>query len=337
MTMTIALLVGGCPDRAMKPVVAPPVTAVPDLTGPPDCGAFDAASLAKCVSRQRVEDDTRLIAASRAPGSDHHDKVRRKCRRRLTELGYETEAQDYGSGTNIIGRKPGFSKPGEVVVVGAHYDQRAGCEGADDNASGVAAVLELARVLSTGRFDRSLVIACWDEGEGGQIGSAAHAARAKNAGMDIELAVSLEAIAYARDEPDSQQVPDGFEQLFPDQSLALLNNDHRANFLIVVAETTTESAAMRVVHHGAANELDVHVLTLTERMKVKQRKLHRSDHVSFWDRGFPAMLVTDSGPFRNPRIGCARGADTAASLDFEFASQATSAALGAIAEALEPR
>lgn len=334
----LAALVAGCPERlVMRPPPAPAVTGVPDLSPAPDCGSYDAAAVMACVSAERYEADARAIARARAPGSEHHRAIRDMCATQLTELGYETRVVDYGTGANVIGDKPGFSKPDEIIVVGAHYDQKGDCPGADDNASGVAAVLEAARVLAAGRFDRTLVLACWDEGERGQLGSAAHAERAQQDGAKIQLAVSFEAIAFASEEKASQTVPAGFERLFPDQVLALIDSDFRANFLTVVAESATEPWAKRVVTHGQSESLAVHVLTLTERMKVKQKELHRSDHASFWDRRFPAMLVTDSGPFRNPRVGCRNGRDEASTLDFHFATRATRAAIGAIVDALEPR
>jgi Zn-dependent M28 family amino/carboxypeptidase len=339
LTVTAAAAVGlACPRRLVttSPPLEP-VTKVPDLSGPADCGGHGADALMACVSRERIETDARAIAKPRPPGSPHHADVKRRCGERFTELGYEAELHDYGTGVNVLGTKPGFSKPDEIVVVGAHYDQKGTCPGADDNASGVAALLELARVLSKARFDRTLVVACWDEGERGQLGSRAHAERAKKNETQVALAVSLEAVAYASDEKETQHVPEGFERLFPDQALALLDDDYRANFLTVVAETSTEKWADRIVAHGKAIELDVRVLTLTERMKVKQRELHPSDHVSFWDRTYPAMLITDSGPYRNDRIGCENGADSADTLSYPFAAQTTRASLGAIVEALELR
>ncbi len=336
--LALALALSGCPRRlVMRPEPQDPVRGVPDLSSVEQCGAFDAAALMECVSPARVAADIEHVAKSRPSASPHHRVVRDTCRDRLSALGYETRLLPYPTGENVVGSKTGFTKPNEVVVVGAHYDQLEGCPGADDNASGVAAVLEVARVLSSGRFDRSLVVACWDEGERGQLGSRAHARQAREQGTAIVLAVSFEAIAFSRAEKNSQTVPEGFEQLFPDEALALLEDDHRADFLTVVAESASEPWARRVVHHGAQRELEVHVLTLTERMKVKQKKLHRSDHASFWDEGYPAMLVTDSGPFRNDRIGCAHGQDSPSTLDFAFAGRVVRASVGALAEVLEVR
>ena len=96
----------------------------------------------------------------------------------FASLGYTVEREAYGTGVNVIGVLDGTSAPAEQVVISAHYDSVANCPGADDNGSGVAGVLEAARVLSTSQHKRTLVVACWDEEEKGLIGSSAFVARA---------------------------------------------------------------------------------------------------------------------------------------------------------------
>jgi len=291
----------------------------------------------QCVDSDRIEQDVQTIAKPRPPSSKHHLAVRNLCAERLSALGYTVTLHPYGTGTNVVGTKPGFSKSQQQVILSAHYDHLAGCPGADDNASGLAAVLETARVLITARFDRSLLIACWDEGEQGQVGSAAYAREARARDDRIVGMFSYEALGYASSEPGSQQVPDRFEEAFPDLALALLESDYRANFLTVVAETATEPVAAAVVRHGQALGLPVHVLSLTERQKVKQQELPRSDHASFWDAGFPALLLTDTGSFRNPHHHCQTTPDAPATLDYQFTTTTTRAGLGAAVELLRLR
>ncbi|MCA9620370.1 MAG: M28 family peptidase [Myxococcales bacterium] len=311
-----------------------PLELPPDLAVDSSCGPASAASLAHCVDVMRLEEDVRLVARPRPPESEHHDQVRDHCRHRLSELGFEVSIHSYGTGENVIGLKPGFSRPEERVVVGAHYDQVERCPGADDNASGVAAVLELARVLSISRYERSLVVACWDEGEESQRGSRSYARDAVMRGDKITLAVALEAVAYASSAPDSQTIPERFEEAFPEQALAMLDNHYRGDFLTVVADRVSYPYATSVVEHGGRFDLGVQVLRLTERLKANQREMHRSDHVGFWEQEVPAMLLTDTASYRNPNVGCKKGVDGPDSLDFGFADRVTRAAVGAIAEAL---
>jgi Zn-dependent M28 family amino/carboxypeptidase len=321
----------GCGGPAAQPQPRKPVN-VPDLD-PGGCGPFDAESLVGCVDPARVEADVRHIAVPRPPGSPQHLAVQELCAARLGELGYEVALEPYETGVNVVGTKAGYTRTDEVVVAGAHYDGTAGCPAADDNASGVAVLLEAARVLAAARLDRTLVVGCWDEGERRQLGSAAWAHEAKARGRRIALALSLEAVGYASDRPDTQKIPDRFEELFPDQALALLDDDHRATFLTIVADSPTRPVADAVARHARAAGLPTHVLVLTARQKIKQQDLHRSDHSSFWESGFPAMLITDSGPFRNPRIHCKEGPDDSASLDYRFAGRTARATVGGLADA----
>jgi len=319
------------------PHLPPMGTEVPHLDGGDRCGPYSAQTLMHCVDTDRITADVKTVAQPRPPASAHHLAVRELCAERLRAAGYEVRLHDYGTGINVVGVKPGFSKPQEQVVLSAHYDHLPGCPGADDNASGVAALLESARVLATARFDRSVVIACWDEGERGQLGSAAYARQAQARQERLVGVFSYEAIGYASSEPGSQKVPERFEEAFPDQALTLLESDYRANFLTVVAETATEPSAAAVVRHGRSLGLPVHVLSLTERQKVKQKTLHRSDHASFWDAGYPALLLTDTGSFRNPHLHCLDGPDRADTLDYRFIATATRAGLGAAVDLLQLR
>jgi hypothetical protein len=251
---------------------------------------------------------------------------------RLVEQSYEVAGREYRNVCVLFG-----PETGERIVVGAHYDACGELPGADDNASGVAATLEAARVLGTGRFDRTLVVACWDEGERGQLGSKAYARNARSFEGETVLAVVFEAVGYRDDRPDTQEIPDGFERVFPDQALAMLDNEYRADFLTIVADRKSMPFAKRVVDHASHFQLDTHILRLTERIKLEMDTLHRSDHVSFWDEEMAAILLTDTGPYRNPRVRCKKGIDGPDSLDYDFAANVTRAAVGAAAEALEVR
>lgn len=315
----------------------PPLLA-PELADDTNCANDSVAGLTGCIDDAFIERDIRRIALHRPPGSPHHAAVQALCAERLAAMGFEMEVMRYGSGTNVIGIKPGFSKPQERVLLGAHYDQLEWCDGADDNASGVAVLLELGRVLSRATFDRTLVAACWDEGEKGQLGSRAYAERARSVGERIEVAFSFEAVAYASDEPDSQRLPDRFEEIFPDQALSLLDSDYRADFLTLVSEAHTDDYAAAASEASKRIALPLQVLRLSEAQKRKVNgDMHMSDHVSFWNVEVPAMLFTDSGRYRNPNIGCKAQPDSVDTLDYAFAGKVARAALAAAVTALEIR
>jgi Zn-dependent M28 family amino/carboxypeptidase len=164
----------------------------------------------------RLQSDVVLIAEPRPPGSTHWQAIQDLCADRFQQYGFEVERHQYATGVNVIGKRAGSTTPGEQVIISAHYDHIPDCPGADDNASGVAAVLETARVLAGAAFDRTLVLACWDEEEDGLIGSEAYATRAAQNNETIVSMVSLEMIGY-RSDSNSQTTPAGFNLLFADE------------------------------------------------------------------------------------------------------------------------
>ncbi len=174
---------GGCGDSKAEGSggATSTTTGATTSTNTGSCGTGSATAIADCVEQSRYEADLKFVAAPRPPGSAHHQAVRDLCAARFAEYGFTVEQHDYGTGSNVIGVLPGASD--ERVIVSAHYDSTDGsCPGADDNATGVAGVLETARVMATASLDRTLVVACWDEEEDGLIGSDAYAARAKQSG-----------------------------------------------------------------------------------------------------------------------------------------------------------
>lgn len=314
--------VKGGPRKAVQP----PVVGVPiDEDG---CHGDSAVGLARCVEAGRIADDLGILAVPRGPGTAGHARVRAICRERFAALGFAVEEQRFEGGVNVIGVKPGVTRHGEKVVVSAHYDAVGDCTAADDNASGVAVLFEAARALAEARFSRSLVVACWDGGENRQAGSSAYA---REAGASVRAMVSLESVGYVDRRPDSQRIPEGFERLFPDMALRMLDNDDRGDFATVVSDRRAAAWARRVAE--ADPTLRVEVLVVSDAAKAQQRTLHRSDHASFWEVEGRAILLTDTGPFRNPRHHCEGGDDTPDHLDFDFA--AGMARLAVVAAALE--
>jgi hypothetical protein len=296
-------------------------------------------ALMDCVEQPRYEEDLQFIADLRVPGSAHWQAVQDLCADRLIELGYEVELQAYGTGTNVLGVRPGTEPAGagERVVVGAHYDHIDACTGANDNATGVAATLELARVLVDVPTPRTLVIACWDEEELGLLGSHAHAQASLDAGEQLAAVFSLDMIGVASDEPDSQFVPDGFDLLFPDQYAELEANQFRGDFLLWVSDDTM--TPIGIAFDGFADLLALPTLgtSLSDELKTSELliDLRRSDHASFWDLDLPAMLLNDSGEFRYSAYHCADGTDdTLDKLDNGFSVKITKATVATTAVAL---
>jgi hypothetical protein len=297
-------------------------------------------SLRGCVQTDRFATELQgLASAPRVPGSPEWQAAQDRCASELESLGFRVERQDYGTGINVIGVLPGVEKPQEHVIVAAHYDSVYDCDGADDNASGVAGALEAARVLATQRYARSLVVACWDEEEQGLVGSSWYARRAKARDEKIVANYTLEMIGYASDEADSQLLPSGLDLVFPTQAQQIADNDHRGDFITVVGDDINAAAPAAIEAHAAAIGLPVVRLELVDafRRAPEFGDLRRSDHAPFWDLGYPGIMVTDTSEFRNPNYHCAWGADAVDVIDTAFAARVVQAVVGSAAEQLEVR
>jgi hypothetical protein len=319
-------------------LLAAPVSLAMACEDEPDLAPV--ADLMANVDQERYLDDLRFIARERPPGSPHHRAVQDRSAERLASLGFSVERQDYGSGVNIIGRLEGTRSPDETVLISAHYDHIPGCPGADDNATGVAGALEAARVLRTPR-PRTLVVALWDEEENGFGGSEAYASRLMSRGEADHVVVSfvLEMIGYTSNAPNSQQVPPGFDLIFPSQVQALANDQNRGDFLVIIPDTAAVPYAERLEAHAA--ELGLPTLSLPVPGMLKNNPLandlRRSDHRSFWEVDVPAMMLGDTANFRNPNYHCFGGPDVVDDLDHGFARRVIAATVGAAADALQDR
>lgn len=323
MWFLLAACTPSSPSSVVEPPVTPPApqpapTEMPVPTDPPE----PPGPSTDVVDRAGYEADVRLLAVPRTPNSPGWQAAQDLCADRFAELGYEVTLDTFATGTNVLGRKVG----GEgTVVVGAHYDSVAGCDGADDNASGVAGVLELARMLQDAELDHDVLFACWDQEEAGLVGSTAWVRDHTEVVLE---AWSLEMIGYASSAPNTQTLPFGIDLLFPNQAAAVAANDNRGDFIAFVADVPMQGSATDFQAHAHAIGLPVVPLLLNRNLVDSPftGDLKRSDHAPFWAAGIPAVMLTDSANFRNQAYHCVGAPDTVDRLDFEFAGDVLQAA-----------
>ncbi|MBU1676492.1 M20/M25/M40 family metallo-hydrolase [bacterium] len=230
------------------------------------------------------------------PGEEGWQMVQDYLRDELEALGFAVELHDYGTGLNVIGVLEGGDRADELVVASAHYDHIPGCPGADDNASGLAAVLEHARILSEVSFERTLVVAFWDEEEWGLIGSEAWVAEAAARGDDIVSSIVYDTFAYTCNEPECQQLPFGFELLVPDQADELADNEYRGDFTALFGNEAAAATLDALAVHAEDISLSQLSVALSDELIANpaMSDLQRSDHAPFWDAGYPSVFITDT-------------------------------------------
>jgi hypothetical protein len=304
------------------------------------CGQGSPEAFMACVDPAGYDADLRFVAQPREPGSTHWQEVQDLCAQRFAEYGYTVELMSYDTGVNVIGVMEGGDLASERVLVSAHYDHIPGCPGADDNASGLAGLLQSARILATGSYRRTLVVACWDEEERGLLGSEAYAQRAAANDEDLVANFVYEMIGVYSDKPNSQTLPPGLDLLYPDQTAVLEANDFRADFVGLIHDQLHSMPHVEAMTRlGRKVGLKTVAIDLSEAMKnsALANDLRRSDHAPFWQVNLPGIMITDTSEFRYPQYHCRNGDDVVANLNQDFAVQITQATIGAAVETLELR
>jgi len=235
---------------------------------------------------------------------------------------------------NVIGRRQGFSSDSLIYVLDAHYDTVADSPGADDNGSGTAALVEITRVLNRYSFKNTLYACAFDGEEYGLLGSNAFLKSGTQAGDRIQSALNFEMIGYYSDEPNSQEIPNGFEVLFPAQTTQIIQNQKRGDFITNVSNTNSQVISSLFAEQ-ALNYSTAPVITLPVPGKGEiTPDLRRSDHASFWDKNIPALMITDGANFRNKNYHTPH--DTSGSLSINFMTNIARVSLAVMATQLEP-
>lgn len=304
---------------------------------PPVCGTDSAAALGACVEESRFAADLATIAGARPDPTPHWLEVQTLCKSRFTELGYQVTLHAYGDGINVVGVLPGTTQPDSHVVIAAHYDSVPSCAGADDNGTGVAGVLEAARVLASTPHDRTLVVACWDQEERGLYGSWTWTREASEAGKRVIVDFTFEMIGYFTDEPNTQALPPGFGALFADAQAAITANESRGDFIGLIGNPPATAHTQSLVGHAGDYGLPALDLTVPDALVESPLidDLRRSDHGPFWAYGYPAIQITDTANFRNGGYHCGAFDDSVDLVDTARARLVVAATVAAAAEALQ--
>ena len=244
----------------------------------------------------------------------------------LSESGYEVGRHTYEvSGQaceNVEAEVRGTERPDEILVIGAHYDSVRGSPGANDNGTGVAAMLALARAFAQSPHSRTLRFVAFTNEEPPffqtrHMGSRVYAQRSQQRGENIILMLSLETIGYYSDEPGSQSY------LFP----LNLFYPSTGNFIAFVSNVENGPLVRRLI--SAFRE---HASFPSEGGALWGwlPGVGWSDHWAFWKEGFPAVMLTDTALFRYPAYHTA--SDTPDKIHYEHLARVVSGLQLVIAE-----
>ncbi len=219
----------------------------------------------------------------------------------LKSLGWSPNLQSFVDGINIVAEHPGKSSKIGTIIVAAHYDTVPGSPGADDNASGVATLLEIARLFSTLPTPQTLKLVFFDAEEIGLRGSLAFTANKANL-ADLNGVIVMDMIGFGCYTPNCQKYPPG---------LPTFTQRNRGDFLAVVGD------AEHLQLLNAFNSATLPVITLPIPLKgLFTPDVLRSDHAPFWYQGIGAVLVTDTANLRSPHYH--QSSDTVANIERSF-------------------
>lgn len=207
---------------------------------------------------------------------------------------------------NLWWERKGTKKPDEIVLIGAHYDSAVGAPAANDNGSGIAALLCLAKELAEWQPERTLRFVAFPNEEQpffqrNDMGSYVHAAGCRKRKEKIVAMLSLETIGYYSDRPGSQSYPANLRPYFPTTG----------NFVAFVGNPSSEKLVKQV-----AGSFRQHAKFPSEgaALPAELPGVGWSDHWSFWQFGYPAVMVTDTALFRYPHYH--KVSDTPDKIDF---------------------
>jgi aminopeptidase YwaD len=240
-----------------------------------------------------------------------HLYVREYVREQLGQWGaIETHEFEFrgGSHQNLMLQVPAQTgEPDRLpIVIGAHYDAVPGVPGADDNASGLAVLLEMARSFADTPCRYPVQFVAFDLEEMGLVGSKAYARTLHQQGQKLRLMLSLEMVGYCDRTPGSQRYPAGLERFYPD----------RGDFIGLIGNIPTLPDLLRLSRQmRKAGPVPCEWLPAGQKgLIVPETRL--SDHAPFWDLGYPALMVTDTSFMRNPHYH--KESDRLNTLDLDF-------------------
>ncbi|MBE2215026.1 MAG: M20/M25/M40 family metallo-hydrolase [Opitutaceae bacterium] len=300
------------------------------------CGAQQADPHETLAASLRA--DVTVLAQDIGPRHVHRDDSLARAERWIAEqfaaAGYVVARETYDARgdevANLVAAVPGVAggaRAQEIIVIGAHYDTVLTTPGADDNASGVAALLALARGFASAKPARTVRFVAFAQEEPiyfqtQWMGSRVYARGCKERGETIVAMLSLETLGYYSNEKGSQQYPPVVGWFYPS----------RGNFVAFVGNRGSKRLVRSAIQSfRTRSDFPAEAAALPAQLPG----IGWSDHWSFWQEDFQAIMVTDTAPFRNPHYH--RGSDTVETLDYTRLARVVDGLRGVLADLADPR
>jgi len=265
------------------------------------------------VDRRHLTDTLKQLVGERHP---HSSPNRLKdtevyLHKQFAQAGLTVTTQPFtalgGTYRNVIGTaRPtsGQRQPDPPLILAAHFDTVEGSPGADDNASALAVMLHVARQVQSMKLVRPVHFIAFNLEEENLLGSQAYTTLLRKNGESIHGAIVLECVGYASHQANSQKIPPGIPIAVPTTG----------NFLAVIGNERSQSLTGTVAQAMKSHLPIVPLVVPGNGEKLPDTR--RSDHTSFWEHGFPAVMLTDTANFRNPHYH--RPTDTLETLNLDF-------------------
>lgn len=265
------------------------------------------------VDRHRLEEDLHALVGERHPltSPNHLQQTEAYLHNQFSEAGLTVTAHDFealgGTYRNVIAIAHSASVHEELppLIIGAHFDTVAGSPGADDNASALAVLLHVARRVVRGMMlIRPIRFIAFNLEEENLLGSSAYVSFLKENRETIHGAIILECVGYASHQQDSQKTPPGLPISIPSTG----------DFIGVIGNERSQALTSFVVQ-AVKSHLPIVPLVVPGNGELLP-DTRRSDHTSFWEHGFPAVMLTDTANFRNPHYH--QPSDTIETVNLDF-------------------
>jgi len=285
------------------------------------------------VDEGRLRDMLRALEGPRHPRAAPHALARAESlvADAFSAVGLVTERRPFQlrgvSYNNVVGTLAGSDPTLPWVLLGAHFDTVSDTPGADDNGSGVAVTLEVARHAAQLKLRRTVQFVGFNLEEPQnmlgtyRVGSARFAAQARREGHRYLGALVLEMVGYTDPSPGGQHVPPLVFKRVPDTG----------TFLTAVGDGRSRQLLRAFERSARGRVPELSLVTYRAFLRGWALPLTRlSDNASFWDRGYPSLMITDTAFLRNPHYHMP--SDRADTLDYGFMKRVAQAVLAAIAD-----